>query len=76
MTEALSAFKYVIFFLVMLIGVPLGYSLSLKHDKIERAIFFLMVFFTAKMEDINFVPEKQKGSLLRDLKLVWLIYAQ
>ncbi len=58
MTEALSAFKYIIFFSVMLIGVPLGYSLSLKHDKVERAIFFLMVFFTAKMEDINFVSRE------------------
>ncbi len=58
MTEALSAFKYIIFFAVMLIGVPLGYSFALKHDKVERAIFFLMVFFTAKMEDINFVSRE------------------
>jgi len=58
MTEALSAFKYVIFFAVMLIGVPLGYSFSLKYDKVERAIFFLMVFFTVKMEDINFVSRE------------------
>lgn len=58
MTEALSAFKYIIFFAVMLLGVPIGYSLALKHDKVERAIFFLMVFFTAKMEDINFVSRE------------------
>jgi hypothetical protein len=42
----------------MLVGVPLGYSFALKHDKVERAIFFLMVFFTAKMEDINFVSRE------------------
>jgi len=58
MSEALSAFKYVIFFAVMLIGVPLGYTFSLKHKNIERAIFFLMVFFTVKMEDINFVSRE------------------
>ncbi len=58
MTEALSAFKYVIFFLVMGIGVPMGYSASLKNEKVERAIFFLMVFFTARMEDINFVSRE------------------
>lgn len=58
MTEALSSIKYIVFFLVMLVGVPLGYSFALKYDKVERAIFFLMVFFTAKMEDINFVSRE------------------
>lgn len=58
MTEAFSAFKYIIFFAVMLVGVPLGYTMSLKFDKVERAIFFLMIFFTAKMEDINFVSRE------------------
>lgn len=58
MTEALAAFKYVIFFLVMGIGVPLGYAYSKKDERVERGIFFMMIFFTARMEDINFVSRE------------------
>lgn len=58
MAESLSAVKYVVFFAVLIIGVPLGYSLSLKNHRVEKVIFFLTLFFTTKMEDINFVSRE------------------
>jgi len=44
--------------MTLFIGVPSGYFLSLKYPKIERIIFFLMMFFTVRMEDINFVSRE------------------
>ncbi|HQB98422.1 MAG TPA: hypothetical protein PKZ46_05760, partial [Candidatus Cloacimonadota bacterium] len=58
MTESLSHLKYIIFFATLFIGVPLGYFLSLKFPKVEKVIFFLMMFFTVRMEDINFVSRE------------------
>lgn len=58
MTETLSNLKYIVFFATLLIGVPLGYNLSLKYPKLEKLFFFLMVFFTVRMEDINFVSRE------------------
>lgn len=69
MTAALSSIKYTIFFAVMLVGVPLGYYLSLKSDKVERAIFFLMVFFTARMEDINFISRETERLTSRGFEI-------
>lgn len=69
MTAALSSFKYIIFFSVMIIGVPLGYSLSLKNEKVERIIFFLMIFFTARMEDINFVSRETERLTSRGFEI-------
>ncbi len=58
MTETLSSAKYIVFFITLLVGVPLGYTLALKYPRIEKVIFFLMIFFTVKMEDINFVSRE------------------
>lgn len=58
MSESLSHLKYIIFFATLFIGVPLGYFLSLKFPKVEKVIFFLMMFFTVRMEDINFVSRE------------------
>ncbi|PKN80140.1 MAG: hypothetical protein CVU48_03140 [Candidatus Cloacimonetes bacterium HGW-Cloacimonetes-1] len=58
MTETLSAAKYIVFFVTLLVGVPLGFTLSLKFPRVEKVIFFLMIFFTVKMEDINFVSRE------------------
>ena len=58
MTESLSQLKYILFFISLFIGVPLGYTLSLKYPIIERIIFFMMMFFTVRMEDINFVSRE------------------
>ncbi len=54
MTEALSAYKYVFFFLALIIGVPIGYNYALRRPMFEKIVFFLAIFFTARMEDINF----------------------
>ncbi len=58
MTEALSHLKYIVFFATLFIGVPAGYLLGKKYPKVERVIFFLLIFFTARMEDINFVSRE------------------
>ncbi len=58
MTDLLSNVKYFVFFAVLLIGVPSGYFLSLKNPMVEKVIFFLMVFFTIQMQDINFVSRE------------------
>ena len=57
-TESLSQFKYILFFVTLVFGVPLGYFLSLNFPKIEKVIFFFMIFFTARMEDINFISHE------------------
>ncbi len=54
MTEALSAYKYVFFFLALIIGVPIGYNYAIRRPIVEKIVFFLSIFFTARMEDINF----------------------
>lgn len=46
--------KYIIFFLVLFIGVPIGVALAKKNEYIEKLFWFLLLFFTAKTEDINF----------------------
>ena len=46
--------KYIIFFLVLFIGVPIGVILAKKFKHIEKLFWFLLLFFTAKTEDINF----------------------
>lgn len=58
MTESMANIKYVVFFITLLIGVPGGYFLSLKYPRVEKFMFFLMLFFTVKMEDINFVSRE------------------
>ncbi len=58
MTEVLSNLKYIIFFLILFGGVPTFYLLSKKYPKFENMIFFLLIFFTARMEDINFVSRE------------------
>lgn len=56
-------FKYLIFFLVILIGVPLGYAFAKKSPLCEKVLWFLLLFFTAKTEDINFFSmESYRGT--------------
>ncbi len=55
--------KYFIFFSVLISGVPLGYYLSKINIKFEKVIFFLSIFFTCNMIDINFVSrENYRGT--------------
>jgi hypothetical protein len=58
MESFLTSFKYVVFFLTLIVGVPLGYSYAKKKPQFEKIIFFLMIFFTVKMQDINFVSRE------------------
>ena len=66
MTELyLSNLKYLVFFAALFLGVPTAYVLSVRNPTIERIVFFLMIFFTAQMEDINFLShETYKGTSL------------
>mgnify|MGYP005988691881 CR=1 FL=1 len=50
----MSDFKYVIFFAVIIIGIPIGIAIAKKNPSIEKFLWFLLLFFTAKTEDINF----------------------
>ncbi len=46
--------KYIIFFIVLFIGVPIAVVLAKRFNFIEKSLWFLLLFFTAKTEDINF----------------------
>lgn len=50
----MSDFKYIIFFAVIIIGIPISVAVAKKNPLIEKFFWFLLLFFTAKTEDINF----------------------
>lgn len=54
----LSQLKYPIFFLFILTAVPVGTILSKKYRSVEKAIFFLTIFFTCKEVTVNFVSRE------------------
>jgi O-antigen ligase len=55
--------KYLVFFTVLICGVPIGYFMSLRFPVIEKVVFFLFIFFTCEMVDINFVSmETYRGT--------------
>ncbi|MCB5278816.1 MAG: O-antigen ligase family protein [Candidatus Cloacimonetes bacterium] len=58
MTESISHLKYIVFFSTLFIGVPISYYLAQKFQIVERLVFFLMMFFTVRMEDINFISRE------------------
>jgi O-Antigen ligase len=59
----MSEFKYIIFFAVLFIGVPFNYILARKFVHYEKFLWFLLIFFTANMVDINFISmETYRGS--------------
>jgi len=59
----MSELKYVIFFAVLFIGVPVNYKLVTKYPKYEKVLWFLLLFFTCNMIDINFVSmETYRGT--------------
>ena len=59
----MSELKYFIFFTVLLVGVPMGYMMALRYQWIEKLVFFLFIFFTCEMVDINFVSmETYRGT--------------
>ena len=59
----MSEFKYIIFFFVIFLGVPIGFICAKKYPKIEKLLWFLLLFFTARTEDINFISmETYRGT--------------
>lgn len=55
--------KYFVFFTVLICGVPIGYVMALRFPLIEKIVFFIFVFFTCEMVDINFVSmETYRGT--------------
>lgn len=46
--------KYIIFFFVLFIGVPIAVIFAKRFVWIEKSFWFLLLFFTASTEDINF----------------------
>lgn len=55
--------KYIIFFLVLFIGVPIGVIFAKRFIYIEKFFWFLLLFFTARTEDINFISmETYRGT--------------
>lgn len=59
----MSELKYVIFFAVLLVGVPFNYKMAIKYPLYEKFLWFLLIFFTAYMVDINFASmETYKGT--------------
>lgn len=59
----MAEFKYVIFFIVLIIGVPFNYKMAQKYPNYEKFLWFLILYFTVFMVDINFVSkEYYKGT--------------
>lgn len=56
--------KYLIFFTVLVFGVPIGYAIARKHGKFENFVLFLVLFFTCRLaETINFIShENYRGT--------------
>ncbi len=55
----LSEYKYLIFFLTLLILVPFGVLLASTSKFFEKVILFLMIFFTCRLtESIHFVSRE------------------
>jgi len=50
-----AEFKYIIFFIVIFLGIPIGYIMAKKYPSVEKILWFLLLFFTARTEDINFI---------------------
>jgi hypothetical protein len=52
-------FKYIVFFSVLIFGVPMGIILGSRYKIIERIILFMSILFTARMnETINFLSHE------------------
>lgn len=55
--------KYIVFFTVLLFGVPFNYIMARKFVRYEKFLWFLLIFFTANMVDINFLSmETYRGT--------------
>jgi hypothetical protein len=50
--------KYIVFYFSLIFGVPFCIFFAKKFPFIEKLMFFLMIFFTCRMIDINFVSRE------------------
>jgi hypothetical protein len=52
-------FKYIVFFIILIFGIPVGCIIASKNQKFENLILFLALFFTCRLsETINFVSRE------------------
>jgi len=59
----MSEFKYIVFFIVIFFGIPIAYAIAKRHPSFEKFLWFLLLFFTARTEDINFISmETYRGT--------------
>ena len=61
--------KYLVFFIALAFGVPIGYQLALKNKKIENLIFFLAIFFTVENISINFISREWLRGTSRGIEI-------
>jgi hypothetical protein len=55
--------KYIVFFGVIIVGVPVGFAFAKENKYVERVILFLAIFFTCQTQSINFISrEFYKGT--------------
>lgn len=50
--------KYAVFFLALIFGVPIGTAMARKRPKVEKLVFFFLIFFTVRELAINFVSRE------------------
>lgn len=66
----LSALKYVIFFGVLVFGVPVGYFMALRYKWVEKVVFFLALFFTCRLQEtINFFSHEHYRGTSRGMEV-------
>ena len=59
----MAELKYLVFFSVLILGVPVGYILASRFSMVEKCVFFFFIFFTCEMIDINFFSlENYRGT--------------
>jgi len=61
--------KYVVFFAVLLFGVPFNYVMTKKFPEYEKILWFLLLFFTCNMVDINFFSHEHYRGTSRGMEI-------
>ncbi|MCX6968792.1 MAG: O-antigen ligase family protein [Verrucomicrobia bacterium] len=67
----MAQFKYLIFFAVLIVGVPLGIILSNKHPLVEKLVVIFLVFSTVVPDDtgINFCSREFYFALTKGFEI-------
>lgn len=62
--------KYIVFFITLFAGVPIGYSFAKKSEKFENFIYFLTIFFTSRIDiHINFISREDYRGTSRGFEI-------